>query len=63
MVHKTGISRPEERGNFFHRKLAKSGGSRYLAVGKILPGDWQFVRVSVEKIEDEVCILKIEKLA
>ena len=48
---------------FFHRKLAKSGGSRYLAVGKILPVSWTFVQVSVEKLEGDVCLLKIKKLA
>ena len=50
-------------GNTLYRKLAKSGGSRYLAVGKILPEDWLIVKVSIEKLEDTVCLLRIEKLA
>lgn len=50
-------------GNILYRKIAKSGGSRYLAVGKILPEDWLIVKVSIEKLEDTVCLLRIEKLA
>lgn len=47
---------------FFHRKLAKSGGSRYLAVGRMIPPDWLIVKVEVTKRGDRVCILKITKL-
>lgn len=47
---------------FWHRKIAKSGSSRYLAVGKIIPDDWLVVRVKVIKREDKVCVLEITKL-
>ncbi|GAI52665.1 unnamed protein product, partial [marine sediment metagenome] len=30
--------------SFFHCKIAKSGGSRYIAIGRILPKDWLIVR-------------------
>uniref|UniRef100_A0A6H2A4P3 Uncharacterized protein n=1 Tax=viral metagenome TaxID=1070528 RepID=A0A6H2A4P3_9ZZZZ len=47
---------------FFHRKIAKSGNSRYLAVGKILPEDWHVLRVEVAELKDKHCILQITKL-
>jgi len=47
---------------FFHRKLAKSGGSRYLAVGRMIPPDWLIVKVKVAKLEGKVCVLEITKL-
>ena len=47
---------------FFHRKLARSRSSRYLAVGKIVPEDWLIVRVEVKSITDKVCVLEITKL-
>lgn len=50
-------------GNSLYYKISKSGGTRYLAMGKILPEDWLIVKVSIEKLEDTVCFLRIEKLA
>lgn len=47
---------------FFHRKLARSGGSRYLAIGRMIPEDWLMVRIEVKKLEDKVCVLEITKL-
>jgi len=54
--------KPVEQGAFFHRKVAKSGGSRYIAVGKILPDGWHIVRVKVLKLVDRTCVLEITKL-
>lgn len=48
---------------FYHRKLARSGGSRYLAVGKLLPEDWLYVRVIIREMKEKACILEIIKLA
>lgn len=31
------------------RKLAKSGNSRYLSVGKLVPADWVVVKVFVSR--------------
>jgi len=47
---------------FYHCKIAKSGGSRYLAIGKILPKDWVIVRVSVVRLDGKVCVLSIQKM-
>jgi len=48
--------------SFYPRKLVGSGGTRTLSLGKILPGDWTMVKVSVLKREGNECILKLEKL-
>lgn len=44
---------------FVVRKLAKSGASRYLAIGTIFPQDWLNVKVVVEAMTNEGCILRI----
>jgi len=48
--------------SFYHCKIAKSGGSRYIAIGRILPKDWIIVRLSVERLDDKVCLLRIQKM-
>lgn len=48
---------------FYHRKLARSGGSRYLAVSKLLPEDWIIVKIRVAKQSDERYLLEVTKLA
>ncbi len=45
--------------DFFLRTITKAGGSRYISLKAILPGDWKAVRVSVESLKDGVCILKL----
>ena len=57
--------RPIELGKtkpFTIKKIAKSGSSRYLSVGTILPPDWEAVKVFVEKINGGVCILRLEQI-
>lgn len=49
-------------GETFPRKIAKSGNARYIAVSRVLPMDWQMVKLSVLKLEGNECILKLEKL-
>ena len=47
----------------FHvRKLTKSGSSRYLSIGTIIPIDWTAVKMTVEKLEGGICILKLEQI-
>lgn len=54
-------TREEQSSNrpFHLRKLAKSGSSRYISVGTILPKDWEAVKVYVEDLTAEGCLLKI----
>jgi len=48
--------------SFYHCKIARSGGSRYIAIGRILPPDWHFVKLTVLKLEDKSCLLQLQKL-
>jgi len=54
------IDTPSTR--LFLRKLAKSGGTRYLAVGTIMPEDWEFVKVFAKRISAKVITLRLEKV-
>lgn len=47
---------------FSVRKIAKSGNTRYLSVGSILPPEWEVVKVTVLKIEGGVCVLRLEQI-
>uniref|UniRef100_A0A6H1ZXS1 Uncharacterized protein n=1 Tax=viral metagenome TaxID=1070528 RepID=A0A6H1ZXS1_9ZZZZ len=44
------------------RRLTKTGGTRSLSVGTILPPDWKAVKVFVVSIKDGVCVLKLEQI-
>lgn len=44
---------------YFIRKLAKSGSSRYLSISTILPKDWEAVKIYVESLSPDGCLLKI----
>jgi len=57
VVNKPQVSRP-----FFVRKLTKAGGSRYLSITNILPKEWTAVKISVESLDKETCLLKLEKI-
>jgi len=45
--------------SFFLRKLTKAGGARYLSVGKILPPDWEAVKVYMSVTTDTSILLKL----
>lgn len=45
---------------FVVRKLARSGHTRYLSVGTILPDHWDTVKVIVDHIDTDKCTLKLE---
>jgi len=44
------------------RKLAKSGNSRYLSIGRVVPSDWVAVKVFVVGLKDGVCTLRLEQI-
>lgn len=44
---------------YFIRKLAKSGSSRYLSISTILPKDWEAVKIYVDSLSSEGCVLRI----
>jgi hypothetical protein len=45
--------------DYYLRKLAKSGSSRYLSISTILPRDWEAVKVYVDSLSPESCTLRI----
>lgn len=47
---------------FFIRKLGQRGTARSMSVSKILPGHWVAVKVTVEKLSEGVCELRIEQI-
>lgn len=49
-------------GDYHIRKLAKSGNSRYLSVGRIVSPDWIAVKVFVIHQTSEVCTLRLEQI-
>uniref|UniRef100_A0A6M3LVK1 Uncharacterized protein n=1 Tax=viral metagenome TaxID=1070528 RepID=A0A6M3LVK1_9ZZZZ len=53
---------PKKQAPFYHRKVARSGGSRYISVGNVLPKDWHIVKIRVQRLGDRVCVLELTKL-
>jgi len=49
--------------SFILRKVARSGSSRYISVNKLLPDNWQAVKVYVIEITGDYCVLKLVKIA
>lgn len=47
---------------FYHRKMAKSGGSHYLNMARIIPNDWVIVRLTVMAEAEKTRFLKIERI-
>lgn len=57
------VEQKGQRSQQFHvRKLTKSGNSRYLSVGALIPIGWQAVKVYVEQLDKEVCVLRIVQI-
>lgn len=50
-------------GVFYIRKLAKSGNSRYLSVGSILPKEWLAVKVFVVEATHDHWVLRLEAIS
>lgn len=61
-MRQAGISRPQERNTFYHRKIGRRGGTRSIAVGAILPLDWLLVKIRVASLKGRICLLEITKL-
>jgi len=47
---------------FYIRRLTKSGASRYLSIGTLLPLDWQAVKVYVEQLDKGICVLRLVQI-
>ena len=48
--------------NYHIRKLARSGNTVYLSVGKMIPPDWAVVKVYVVSLANGVCTLRLEQI-
>lgn len=48
--------------DFYVRTLARSGGTRYLSLGAILPKEWEVVKIYVEGQSPNSCLLRIVQL-
>lgn len=48
---------------FYDRKLVKTGATRVLSVGKVLPPEWLIVRITARRTSANIVVLKIQKLA
>ena len=44
------------------RRVIRQGGTRVLSLGKVLPPDWLYVRISVIEKDDKSVTLLLERL-
>jgi hypothetical protein len=54
-----GTGKPK---TFFDRKIRPAGYTRYVALGKVLPEDWEYVRLTVINKTPNTIELLIQKL-
>jgi len=47
---------------FFDRKVQNTGYTRTLSMGKIIPKDWKYVRLTVLESQPSYVIVRIDKL-
>jgi len=52
----------EQAKPFYVRTLTKSGRSRYLSLGTIVPKSWEAVKVTVDEIDLTHCVLRLEQI-
>ena len=53
----------EANTTFYFRRITRSGKTRYLSLGSILPGDWEACKVYAKVVSDEVVVLRLEKIS
>lgn len=51
-----------ERRTFFDRKVLHYGSSRTVAIGKIIPADWPYVRMTILAKKDNTITVQLDKL-
>lgn len=51
-----------QRRSFFDRKVLKYGYSRTIALGKVIPKDWQYVRITILTKDKSHISLDLTKL-
>jgi len=62
MTHKrqfSGVTKPR---TFYDRKVGHYGQSRTLSLTKIIPKDWQYVRITPLKADETTFVIEVKKL-
>ena len=52
----------KQRDKHYDRKVRKVGNTLYVALGKVLPASWQYVRITPTNRTDRAIVITIEKL-
>jgi hypothetical protein len=53
---------PKPRKPFYDRKVQAHGYTRLLSLGKVIPQDWRYVRIWIEKSTPTEVHIRIQKL-
>jgi hypothetical protein len=53
---------PRQPRRIYDRKVLKYGASRTLALSKVIPESWQYVRIRIVKKEENRILVSFEKL-
>ena len=61
MSNKLPVMKVKDK-SYLLRRIAKSGNSRYLSVGTIVPKEWEVVKVYVVESRYDRCILRLEAI-
>jgi len=56
-----GTSNPKNE--IFYRKVSEYGNSRMLALSRIIPENWKYVRIQKVESNENYVVVKIEKVA
>jgi len=63
VVNTKTVVKPKQGGDSFAiRKLSRSGKTRYLSVGTILPNEWEAVKVFTVEVNRGYVTLRIEPI-
>lgn len=62
MQHKRQFQTAARRRTFFDRKVHKYGYGRQLSLGKVIPKDWQYVRIRVVEQTSKHITLSLDLL-
>lgn len=56
------IGGAHEPKDFFDRKIAQQGSTQYIAVTKVIPDDWDYVRITPLEQSDDTVVIRIRCL-
>ncbi|MCS7367269.1 MAG: hypothetical protein NDF52_05265 [archaeon YNP-WB-062] len=44
------------------RKVMRSGGSQLISLPKLIPGNWRYVEIFVEKVSEDEYIIRLKRV-